>query len=152
MSKEQVREFFERVEEDEKLQQELEVLDKETSDKQVRENSIDKIVDIAKNAGFIFAKKDFISIVTEKARTKETKSNETTSNSKSCTVAWDWDDCYKMYDIKPPSYCEQGGEKQYFVKPYRPGDEDKDIKRSKSCGQGTAYIPPGYQDGDEDKV
>ncbi len=152
MSKGQVREFFERVEEDEKLQQELEALDKEISDEQALEVSIDKIVNIAKNVGFIFTKKDFISMVTEKSKIEGTQSNETASSTKSCFAAWDWDDCCKMYDIKPPSYCEQGGEKPYFVKPYRPEDEDNDIKKSSSCAQGTVYISSGYQDGDEDKV
>lgn len=124
MSKEQVREFFERVEEDEKLQQELEALDKENSDEEAREVLVDKVVDIAKNAGFIFTKKDFISIVTEKSKIEETKSNETDSSTKNCIALYEWDNCVVLYDIKPPSKCKQG-EKSYIIPGYQPGDEDK---------------------------
>ena len=101
MSREQVKDFFEKVETDEVLQQKLEALDKETSDEKMREASVVKIVDIAKSAGFIFTTQEFIDVVTQKSVEVKQKSTKPPPKPESCTLnyachTWD-EDCYVLY-------------------------------------------------------
>ena len=99
MSQEQVKDFFEKVETDEVLQQKLEALDKVTSDEKMREASVVKIVDIAKNEGFIFTTQEFIDVVTQNSI--EVKQEDTETKTESCTLnysvhSWD-EDCNILY-------------------------------------------------------
>ncbi len=114
MSKEQVKAFFEKVEVDKALQEELKILDEQATDKRTREDSLSKIVNIAKVSGFVFTKEDFINARNEEPMLKTLESNE---KDDACWYFWG-----------------DGG------------DSDDD-----PCGQGTSYVPGGYQPGDEDE-
>ena len=101
MSREQVRDFFKKVETDEVLQQKLEILDKDTSDVKICEASVVKIVDIAKSAGYIFSTQEFIDVVTQNQLKVKQKSTEPPPPPESCTLnyachTWD-EDCYVLY-------------------------------------------------------
>jgi len=126
MSQEQVKAFYDKVESDSSLQQQLKAVERETADNDALDKAIGQIVDIAKNAGFIFSKQDFIVTVSEEIVSEQSSSNEM-GTSRSCLVAYEWDDCYAAWSSPPPP--DNG-----------------------PCGQGTSFVPPGYQPGDEDKA
>ncbi|MHB1420157.1 MAG: Nif11-like leader peptide family natural product precursor [Bacillota bacterium] len=66
MSIEKVKEFFERVEGDKALQEQLKALDQKA--KVALDDAIDELVEIAKTQGFAFTPKDFVMARNEQAQ------------------------------------------------------------------------------------
>ncbi len=131
MSRDQVKAFYDEVESDSSLQQQLKAVERGTADEGGLEKAVGQIVEIAKSAGFVFTKKDFVETVAEEIAHEQSGAEEQ-STSRSCLVAYEWDDCYAAWGSPPP--------------------EPEPEPEPDPCGGGNSFIPPGYQPGDEDDV
>lgn len=128
MSKDQVNAFFDKVETDKELQYVLKTIEKE-SDIKSSSDSLNKVIDIAKKSGFDFSADDYASVINTRAPI-ESLENSAQNKDDGCYVTWGCSSSHPLWSQPEPE----------------PEPDDG------PCGQGTAYIPPGYEPGDEDNV
>ncbi|MDY0195678.1 MAG: Nif11-like leader peptide family natural product precursor [Sulfurovaceae bacterium] len=127
MSKDQVNAFFDKVETNKQLQDVLKTLEKE-SDIESSSDSLNKVIDIAKKSGFDFSADDYVSVLNTRAPI-ESLENSAQNKDDGCYVTWGCSSSHPLWSQPEPEPEPEPG-----------------------CGQGVAYIPPGYEPGDEDNV
>ena len=123
MSKEQVNAFFEKVEMDTALQDELKNLETKTDTKS-SQNVLHELINIAKKSGFEFSIKDYLSTINEKTPIEALK-NSTEKEDDGCYVTWGCSSSHPLWSQPPhENPCDYGNSHAYIPGGYQPGDED----------------------------
>lgn len=125
MSKDQVNAFFEKVEVDKSLQDELKALEFET-DEESSSKSLYQLVKIAKNSGFDFSIESYLSVINERAPI-EALSDSANKEDDGCYVTWGCSSSHPLWSQPEPPQenpCDYGNSHSYIPGGYQPGDED----------------------------
>jgi len=123
MSRDQVNAFFDKVETDKELQDVLKNLEKE-SDIESSPDSLNKVIDIAKKSGFDFSADDYASVLNTRAPI-EAVGNSDQNKDDGCYVTWGCSSSHPLWTTPPqPNPCDYGNSHAYIPGGYEPGDED----------------------------